>query len=101
MDVFWASLVWTFFIDVETALRIFGNFQQNDWSDWLPIVQYQLNSRISSVTKQIPYGTWMGFLPKAHQPLRESNLPALEARQHTIRTAWNKAIASILHTQSL
>jgi len=26
---------------VETALRIFGNYQQNDWSDWLPIVQYQ------------------------------------------------------------
>ena len=23
---------------VETALRIFGNFQQNDWSKWLPLV---------------------------------------------------------------
>ena len=42
---------------VEMALRIFGNFQQNDWSNWLPIVQYQLNLRTSSATKQIPYET--------------------------------------------
>jgi len=25
---------------VETALQIFGNFQQDDWSELLPIVQY-------------------------------------------------------------
>jgi len=86
---------------VETVLRIFSNFQQNDWSDWLPIVQYQLNSSTSSATKQIPYKTWMGFLPKAHQPWRDSNLPAVEARQHAIYVAWNKAIASISHAQSL
>ena len=54
---------------IETVLRIFGNFQQDDWSDLLPIVQYQLNSRFSNATKQIPYETWMGFIPKAHQPV--------------------------------
>jgi len=86
---------------MEMALRIFSNFQQNDWSDWLPIVQYQLNSCTSSTTKQIPYETWMGFLPKAHQPWQDSNLPAVEARQHAIRTAWNKAITSISHAQLL
>jgi transposase InsO family protein len=42
---------------VETASRIFGNFRQDDWSDLLPIVQYQLNSRISSTTGQVPYET--------------------------------------------
>jgi hypothetical protein len=29
---------------IETALRIFRKFQQDDWSQLLPIVQYQLNS---------------------------------------------------------
>jgi hypothetical protein len=54
---------------METALQIFGNFQQDNWSDWLPVILSQLNLRVSSATKQIPYETWMGFLPKAHQPL--------------------------------
>ena len=57
---------------VETALRIFINFRQDDWSELLPIVQYQLNSRFSVSTKQIPYETWMGFVPRAHQPVRDS-----------------------------
>jgi hypothetical protein len=29
---------------VEMALQIFSNFQQDNWSNWLPIIQYQLNS---------------------------------------------------------
>jgi len=51
---------------VETALQIFGNFRQDDWSKLLPIVQYQLNLQFLVSTKQIPYETWMGFIPRAH-----------------------------------
>jgi len=51
---------------VETTLHIFGNFQQSDWSNLLLLVQYQLNSHVSSTTKQVPYETWMGFVPIAH-----------------------------------
>jgi len=29
---------------VETALRIFSNYQQNNWARWLPIVQYLINA---------------------------------------------------------
>jgi hypothetical protein len=29
---------------VEMALRIFCNFQQNDWAEYLPVVQYMLNA---------------------------------------------------------
>jgi len=57
---------------MEMALRIFGNFRQDDWSDLLPVVQYQLNACVSHTTKQIPYETWMGFTPKAHQPEHNS-----------------------------
>ena len=53
---------------VETALRIFGNFRQNDWSDWLPLVQYQLNSHISNTTGFALFDVWMGYVPRAHQP---------------------------------
>ena len=46
---------------VETALRIFTNYQQDDWAQWLPIVQYMINSRISETTKYAPYELWMGY----------------------------------------
>jgi len=63
---------------METALRVFGNFQQSDWSNLLLLVQYQLNSHVLSTTKQVPYETWMGFVPIAHQPQRNSTVPAVE-----------------------
>jgi transposase InsO family protein len=53
---------------LETALRIYCNHQQNNWAQWLPILQYVLNSQASATTKQIPFMTWMGYLPRAHQP---------------------------------
>src|SRR5246127_1243018 len=76
---------------VETALRIFCNFQQNDWADHIPIVQYMLNSHVSETTKKAPYELWMGHIPRAHQPISDWNLPridwyqekAVEARRAT------------------
>jgi hypothetical protein len=73
---------------VETALRIFGNFQQDRWSELLPIVQYQLNSHVSTATNQILYKTWMGFIPIAHQPHHESVLLTLETHKETLQDAW-------------
>ena len=52
---------------METTLRIFGNYRQNDWSDWLPIVQYQLNSHVSNTTHFTLFEVWMGYTPWAHQ----------------------------------
>jgi hypothetical protein len=40
---------------VEMVLRIYCNFQQDDWADWLPIVQYALNAQPSDTTKKAPY----------------------------------------------
>ena len=48
---------------VETALRIFGNYHQSDWVDWLPIVQYQMNAHVSQTTKYAPFDLWMGYIP--------------------------------------
>src|SRR6266851_7127131 len=53
---------------VETALYIFSNFQQDNWSKLLPLVQYQLNSYIFNTTHQISYKMWMGFISEAYQP---------------------------------
>ena len=51
---------------IETTLWNFGNFWQDNWSELLPIVQYQLNLQFSASTKQIFYETWMGFVSYAY-----------------------------------
>ena len=86
---------------METALHIFGNFQQSDWSDLLPLVQYQLNSHISSTTKQVPYETWMGFVPMAYQPQCDSTVLAVENCKQYLQDAWAKAVDAITQAQVL
>lgn len=41
--------------DVEQYLRIFTNFEQTDWADWLPMVEFQYNDKEHSATKQSPF----------------------------------------------
>ena len=86
---------------MEMALRIFRNFQQDDWSNLLPVIQYQLNSHLSNTTKRVPYETWMGYIPKAHQPKCDSLIPAIEERKSQLREAWQSVAESMIHAQSL
>jgi hypothetical protein len=62
----------------EMGLRIFCNFQQDDWVHYIPMIQYAINARPSATTKQTPYKLWMGYTPCAHQPDRPSMVPAIE-----------------------
>jgi Integrase zinc binding domain len=86
---------------VETLLRIFCNFQQNDWADHLPIVQYILNARVSTTTKQAPFELWMGHIPWAHQPDRLSNIPHVEWHKDKIQEVRRQAQESMKRAQEL
>jgi hypothetical protein len=72
---------------VKTALQIYCNYQQNDWAQWLPIVQYEINARPLAMTKQMPYELWMGFIPRAHQAECVSNVLMIESQKEQIREA--------------
>src|SRR5882672_8313348 len=63
---------------VETVLQIYCNYQQNDWAQWLPIVQYAINARPSATTKQAPDEFWMGFKPRALQAVRSNKVPTID-----------------------
>jgi len=77
---------------VETVLQIYCNYQQNDWAQWLPIVQYAINARPSATMKQAPYELWMGFIPRAHQADRPSKVPAIELCREQIKEARKQAL---------
>jgi len=80
---------------IETALRIYCNYQQNDWAKWLPMVQYAINARPSAMTKQAPYELWMGFIPRAHQADHASNVPAIELRKEQLKEARKQALEAM------
>jgi hypothetical protein len=86
---------------VKTALRIYCNYQQNDWAEWLPIMQYVINARPLATMKQTPYELWLGFVPRAHQANCVSNVPMIEACKEQIKQARRQALAAIKRAQEL
>ena len=70
---------------MEGLLRIFCNHQADDWAEWLPVVQYIINSQPSSTTKKIPYKLWMGHVLRAHQASKGSKVPDLMKRQRVLK----------------
>jgi hypothetical protein len=86
---------------IETALQIYCNYQQNNWVQWLPIVQYAINARPLATTKQMLYELWMGFIPCAHQAECISNVPTIESCKEQIREARKQALEVIKQAQEL
>jgi hypothetical protein len=52
--------------EVEQYLRLFANYHQDDWSDWIDIAEFTLNDRIHSAIKHSPFFLMHGFHP--HNP---------------------------------
>jgi hypothetical protein len=56
---------------LEQYLRIFGNYSQSDWANWLPLAQYVYNSWMNETTKQTPFNLLIGGLPVSHYLMTE------------------------------
>ncbi len=46
---------------LEEYLRFFTNYHQTDWAEWLPIAEFALNNRTSSVTNTSPFFAEHGY----------------------------------------
>ena len=61
--------------EVEQALRTVISFHQDDWVDWLPVIEFALNNRYHSGLKTTPfyanygYHPHIGSLPRIHSPI--------------------------------
>jgi hypothetical protein len=49
--------------EVEAYLRTFINYQQNNWSKWLPTTEFQYNNKVHSGTKHSPFFLNYGLHP--------------------------------------
>ncbi len=50
--------------EIEKYLRIFVNYRQNDWTDWLPLAEFAHNNRIHSATGKSPFMVLYGRNPR-------------------------------------
>ena len=58
--------------------RLFVNFQQDDWSDWLAIAEFSYNNRLHTATKSSPFMLNYG---------REPRMPTSIPRQSIVESA--------------
>ena len=84
---------------MEDLLCIFCNYRQDDWVEWLPVVQYILNSQPSATTQKALYEVWMGHIPLAHQAATIKNVPKLEERLKLLKVIRKVALAAITKAQ--
>jgi hypothetical protein len=59
---------------LEQYLRIFGNYSQSDWANWLPLAQFVHNSWMNETTKQSPFNLLIGGLPVSHYLMTENRM---------------------------
>jgi transposase InsO family protein len=50
--------------EVEQYLRVFTNFMQDDWSDWLAMAEFSYNNKVHTTTDFTPFYTMLGFHPR-------------------------------------
>ena len=50
---------------IEQYLRIWVNYQQDNWNHYLPLAKFAHNSWPNETTKQTPFEALMGYMPRA------------------------------------
>jgi transposase InsO family protein len=78
--------------EVEKYLRMFTNHQQDDWVDWLPLVEFTYNNAVHEATGQTPFFLNKGRHPRTLEsdPLSEAETSAEEFLQN-IKNATKSA----------
>jgi Integrase zinc binding domain len=86
---------------LEQYLCIYGNFQQNDWAQYLLLAQYIHNAWPSSTTGMTPFELLMGFMPRIHGVSKQTNLPELTKCGEHLKQIREQAQSAIQRAQQL
>ena len=65
--------------EIEQYLRLFVNYRQDDWAEWLSLAKFCHNNRIQSSTKQTPFMLNSGRHPRlGTEPVRDSKVDSVD-----------------------
>ena len=56
--------------EIEQYLRIFINYYQSDWAEWLPMAGFAYNNKVQSSTGHSPFIAIYGYHPNMGTNLR-------------------------------
>jgi len=65
----------------------------------LPLAQYTWNSWLNTSTKKSPFELILGYVPLAHQPSREANIPDINDRLSRIKEVREEAQHALKQVQ--
>lgn len=73
--------------DLETYLRMYVDFYQDDWVKWLPFAEFAYNNRKHSATQTTPFFAEYGYHPTfSIDPVASQSVPKADARLDEIRS---------------
>src|SRR5258708_1770620 len=65
--------------EIEAYLRVFMSHRQDDWADWLPLVEFAYNNKVHAATHQTPFELDAGQHPHLGvEPMRTSTVEAVD-----------------------
>jgi Chromo (CHRromatin Organisation MOdifier) domain len=86
---------------VEQYLHIYGNAEQDNWVNLLPMAQYVHNSWINTSTGYMPFDLLIGHTPTMHVSTDVMNVPEVAQQREWLEQARQRAQAAIRAVQQL
>jgi hypothetical protein len=85
---------------LETYLRTFINYDQDDWYSLLPLAEFAYNNSVTQATQLTPFYTNYGYHPKTiWTTSEESKNPASKAYAHWIKATHDRATQALQKTK--
>ena len=86
---------------LETYLRTFVNYDQNDWLSLLPLAEFAYNNSVTQATKMTPFYTNYGYNPRTIWPSDgEGKNPASKAYAHWMKEVHIRASKTLEDTRA-
>ena len=82
--------------EVEQYLRLFVNYRQDDWAEWLALAEFCHNNRIQASTRQTPFMLNSGRHPRmGTEPFVESHMESVDTFVENMQKARSEAEAAL------
>src|SRR5258708_2162219 len=82
--------------EIEAYLRVFMSHQQDDWANWLPLVEFAYNNKVHAATHRTPFKLDAGQHPcLGVEPMRTSTVEAADTFMRQLDHAQEEAKATL------
>jgi hypothetical protein len=86
---------------LETYLRAYVSYQQNDWVDYLPLAEFAFNNLENESTKQTPFFAQFAFHPSFEPKITDSSVPAAVDLTTRLEQIHAELRAELEHAQEI